>query len=308
MRMTRLCVAVPTFRRLDYLPELLIALAHLTPPDNCTVTIVIADNEPTASARSIVLAAQPAFPFALHYQHIAEAGLSSVRNAVLAFAQQHADVLAMLDDDELPEAQWLVELLRVAQVTMAAAVVGPVAAILPEHAPRWVRDFREREYPRFRDGEQLTDGWSSNCLLRVQCIAATGLTFDTTLNFIGGEDQLFFRQLLSHGRTIAYAAQAIVWEHLPEERLSLGFILKRSFRRGNSLALCDRRLRHTPRGLAIRAAKGLVLIALGIVQIVAFAVLRRGTAAIAQSSEIARGAGMLAGLFGLSYHAYRRSA
>jgi len=303
----RVCIAIPTFRREPYLRALLAKLAGLTPPSvACTIAVVIVDNDPRAGARAIVAAAQPTFPLALDYRLVAEPGLSTVRNVVLDYARHNADVLVMLDDDELPEPQWLNELLRIAEETGADAVVGPVPAILPERAPRWIRDARDRELPRFEDGALVADGWCGNCLIRVPSILAAGLTFDPSLNFAGGEDQLFFRKLLAHGGTIAYAKYATAWEIFPPARQSLGFLLKRSFRRGNSLAVCDLRLQKNSRGLALRALKGIAIVALGLLGLVPLTLVRGVTAAVGTSSEIARGAGMLAGLIGVSYQAYRR--
>jgi succinoglycan biosynthesis protein ExoM len=306
--MRRICIAVPTYRRTAYLRDLLPALARLTPVPECTVDVVIADNDPDGGARDIVTEAQAAFPFALRYELVRERGLCAVRNFVLAYARDRADAIAMLDDDELPEPQWLAELLRVAQATGADAVVGPVPAIPPPDAPRWIREARDRELPRFADGAFVSDGWCGNCLVRVPSVAAFGLSFDATLNFAGGEDQLFFRNLLAGGGTIAYAAHATAWEIFPPARRSVGFMLKRSFRRGNSLAVCELRLRSDAKMLALRALKGFAVIALGFVQMLPLAVLRGGSrGAVASASEIARGAGMLAGLAGVSYQAYRRS-
>lgn len=305
--MIRVCIAIPTFRRPDYLRVLLTALATLVrPSDAAIVEVLVVDNDPAASARVTVSAAQPTLPFPLRYELVVDAGLSTVRNAILASATGRADMLAMLDDDEVPEPLWLSELLRVAAATRADAVVGPVRAILPSESPRWLRHFRDREYPRFHDGSRLSDGWTSNCLVRLDSVSAAQLLFDPSLNYAGGEDQLFFRQLCATGGTIAYAARAIVREHIPTSRCSLAFTLRRSFRRGNSLAMCDRRLRGI-RGRAIRMAKGVALIVLGIVQIVPFTVMGGFSAGVTTLTEIARGAGMLAGLVGLSYEPYRRT-
>ena len=289
-------------------PKLLASIAAVAEPEHCRVSVLILDNDSAASAEAIVTNAQATFPYPLAYEHVVQPGLASVRNAALAYARARADVLAMLDDDELPEPQWLCELVRVARATGADAVAGPVTALLPADAPRWVHEFRAREYPAFTDAQRLSDAWTSNCLVLLSRVNAAGLTFDPALNFIGGEDQLFFRQLIAAGGSIAYAANAAVWERLPEDRRSIAFILKRSFRRGSSLAMCDRRLIGTPRGLAIRAAKGLAIILAGLVRIVPVSLLRGNAGAVANSSEIARGAGMLAGLFGVSYNAYRRGA
>jgi hypothetical protein len=72
--------------------------------------------------------------------------------------------------------------------------------------------------------------------------------------------------------------------------------------------VCDRRLHGNSRELALRAIKGIAIIALGIVRLVPLASLRGATAAVTTAAEIARGAGMLSGLVGASYQAYRRPA
>jgi hypothetical protein len=80
----------------------------------------------------------------------------------------------------------------------------------------------------------------------------------------------------------------------------------RSFRRGNSLSFCERRLDGSPRNLALRAAKGLGLVAIGTLALVPLAIVRGKAAAVRSSCEIARGCGMLAGLSGVLYQAYAR--
>jgi succinoglycan biosynthesis protein ExoM len=305
--MLTICIAVPTFRRPAYLPDLFAALAAVETPADCTVSVLVADNDPEASARDAATAAAASFPFPLVYRHVARPGLSSVRNAMLDYARENGAALAMLDDDELPAPFWLRELVRIARSTAADAVVGPVHALLPAGTPRWMVDFRAREYPAFTDGQRVGDGWSSNCLLMTSHPITVGLHFDPALNFSGGEDQLFFRQLLAAGGSITFASGASVYERLTNERRTIGFVLKRSYRRGTSLAFCDRRLAGTARGIALRAAKGLTLIALGLVRIVPVSLMRGSTGAVASSLEIARGAGMVAGLFGASYESYGRS-
>ena len=304
--MTHICIAIPTLGRVHYLRGLLHELRALVrPAGNWRVEVVVFDNDPAASAQATVIDAQQTFPFPLHYEVVSESGLSSVRNAILAYAIDHVEFLAMLDDDEIPAPRWLCELVRVARATDADAVVGPVIAMLPCDAPQWFCQFRNREYPRFADGVLLSDGWTSNCLLRLSAVTATGIRFDPALNYSGGEDQLFFRELLARGRRIAYAADAIVHEIVPASRRSLLFVLKRSFRRGNSLATCDRRLKGL-RGRMTRVGKALAIIALGLLRLAPFAIAGEVTAAVTALTEISRAAGMLSGLVGLSYQAYRR--
>jgi succinoglycan biosynthesis protein ExoM len=138
-RTRRVCVAIPTYRRPDYLGALLTGLREIAVPPGYTVSAIVLDNDAAASAQAIVAARRDAFPFALDYAVVAHPGLVSVRNAALRYAgEQSFDFLAMIDDDEVPQAQWLAELLRVHARTRADAVVGPVPSDIPAGAPRWL--------------------------------------------------------------------------------------------------------------------------------------------------------------------------
>jgi succinoglycan biosynthesis protein ExoM len=300
------CIAIPTYRRAHLLAKLLGGIARQrlpeTPPD---VEVVVLDNDPEKSAEQTVAAWRTTFPFPLHYRSIPQAGLSVVRNHALRAARGRT-YLAMIDDDEVPEPQWLAELLRVGRATNADAVIGPVPPLLPRDAPRWLSQARTAEFPMRGDGALIDDGWSGNCLLRSEAILTLKLSFDGEFNFSGGEDQLFFRQLRARGGTIAYAPAARAWEFAPPERRTVGFLLRRSFRRGNSLAKCDRRVYGTAQNSALRALKGALLSARGLLGLAPATLVRGTTGLVGAGCDVAAGLGMLAGLFGVTYQAYRR--
>ena len=302
----RVCIAVPTFQRPELLERVLLGIAGLAVPDGIEVHALVLDNNPLPSAHESVEKLRPDFPFELSVAHVAEPGLSSVRNFGLRRARQGFDFLAMIDDDELPHPAWLSELLRVQAETGADAVVGPVPRIVPPDAPRWLREGGFFDLPVYPDRALIRDGYSGNCLLSVASIASLGVAFDSAFNFAGGEDLLFFRQLLARGGKLAYARYAVAEEFVGAERLSASYILKLNFRRGNTLSLCDRHLGGRRRVLATRAVKAFGRIALGSVRFFPSALRRGRSGAVAASCDIALGLGALAGLFGYTYNAYRR--
>jgi succinoglycan biosynthesis protein ExoM len=297
---------VPTFRRPALLLRLLEGLAAQR-IDPAGVEVVVLDNDREPSARDAVAEARERFPFRLQYLHVAEPGLSTVRNAALAFAHGRCDVLAMIDDDECPEPQWLAELLRIQALTGADAVVGPVPQLLPPAAPRWLRSGRFLDLPVFPDGAPIDFGYSGNCLLVLEALQRFALTFDPTFNFAGGEDMLFFRQLRARGGRLAFAAKAIASESIGAERTRAAFVLRLYFRRGNTLALCDRRLGAGPRRLALRAGKAYARLALGSLTLLPLTVVRGRAGAMNALCNAALGIGALWGLLGHTYDAYRRS-
>lgn len=293
----RLCVAIPTFRRPDLLERLLTALAAQTLPNLRTeAVIVVLDNDPDVSARPVVARAGPRSALDVRYEHVAAPGLCVVRNRALAAATALASFMVMIDDDVEPERQWLEALVDVQERTDADAVVGSIAPRLPENAPSWLGPLRARETPTFADGAVLADGWSCNALVRLETVRRMGLTFDPELNFRGGEDLLFFRRLRALGGTIVFASRARASEAIPAARTTLAFNLLRSFRRGNSLAYSDMKLRRSLRTFAVRAVKGLGYIGIG-------ALRYRPVPGI---FDAASGLGMLSGLCGFMYRAYAR--
>ena len=303
----RVMIVVPTFRRVRLLTELLHALGKQDAVfEPLELRAIVLDNDPERSAFAVIRDLGPTFPFPLEYENVIQAGLATIRNRALDVARGACDVLAMIDDDECPEPQWLGELLAVHSRTSATAVVGPVPSTIPVGAPRWLHDFRKRELPVFADGATLSDGWSGNCLLDMKAVTALGVRFDREFNFAGGEDQLFFREIVARGGRIAYAARAVAWEDLPAERQSLRFVFKRSFRRGNTLALCDRRLMGRLLATPTRFLKALVSIARGAAKIIYSIVRRDASRAIDGACDVVSACGMISGVAGLTYQAYRR--
>ena len=330
----RLCVAVPTFRRPEQLETLLQGIARQTLPEAIALEVVVFDNDVRPSAQAVVDAARAWFPFSLDYVRVAQPGLATVRNAIVDYARGHFDFVAMIDDDESPQLHWLSELVRVQGLTGADAVIGPVPQLIPDDAPRWLRAGSFFDLPVHPDAASIDFGYSGNCLLAVRSLERFGVTFDTALDFAGGEDLVFFRQLLARGAKINFAARAVAYERVGKERLNAGYLLRLNFRRGNTLALCDRRgnalalgdrLGNTLapgaqqgsmlaperrgakfRALALRAGKATARLGLGALALIPLAIGRGRTGAMLALCAVAHGLGGLCGITGYTYQAYRR--
>lgn len=214
--------------------------------------------------------------------------------------------VALLDDDEIPDRSWLAELTAAAAATGADAVIGPVLPRFRRRPPAWARTSGLYFLPDYQDGATLQDGLTGNALLRMAFIAGAGLSFEADLGLSGGEDQMFFRSAALKGGRIVFAAKALVWEDVPSDRLTFGYMMRRSYRKGITLGLCDRRLRGGGRTFWPRVAKGLARVALAPA---AFAgELAWGVvASLARAAgTVAFGWGMAVGSFGVNYRFYRR--
>lgn len=301
----RVLIGIPTFRRTELLDQLLRGIAGISTPQGCVVKVLVMDNDSSPSARDLVVQTAEHFPFPLSYAHVTEPGLSSVRNFALDRARQF-DFLAMIDDDEIPQQQWLAELFSVQEATSADAVIGPVPRVLPDDAPAWLCRGRFFDSPIYPDRALVRDGYSGNCLLRVLSIEHFNVTFDQTLNFAGGEDLLFFRQLVGKGGRLAFAARAVATESVGVERATAAYIMKLNFRRGNTLSMCDRRLSRGPATIAARGFKACGLIARGCITLIPYTLLRGRMGSLSAMCDVARGLGALGGLFGHIYQGYER--
>jgi hypothetical protein len=307
----KVCVAIATYRRPHLLAALLRKLPDLTFRAGAPqIEVLVVDNDPEGGARPIVEQAMATMPWTVHYRNVATPGLCVVRNYAIEFAAREFDLLAMIDDDEEPAPNWLDELLRVQLQGAADAVIGPVPRTLPEAAPRWIRrgDFFPAAAFDVADGHRVKDGHTGNCLLKLDTITSLGLAFDSAMNLTGGEDVLFFRQLVAGGGCIRFAANAVATETVPLARTKARYILLVEFRSGNTLSYCDRLLGTSARASFVRLVKGLGLIGVGLVTLPARVAARQKAGAVKSACNIARGAGMLSGLVGYRVAMYKRPA
>ncbi|MFS8046211.1 glycosyltransferase [Rhizobium sp. BR 314] len=230
-RPIRIDIAICTYRRAE-LDQTLLSLAVLSIPAGALVRIIVADNDVKPSARDRVDAIRSAVPFEIAYVHCPASNISIARNACLDHA--NGDFVAFIDDDETASEDWLSELLVMADMTGADAVLGPVQAIYANGAPAWMRsgDFHST-LPVWVAGEIRT-GYTCNVLLRRSAPSLVGRRFNIALGRTGGEDTEFFTHMHQAGGRIAYAEDALVQEPVPGKRATVTWLAKRRFRMGQT--------------------------------------------------------------------------
>ncbi len=293
-----------TFRRPEGLQRLLDGLNSLAFTKNATprITVIVVDNDDAAPMRALVDGLRPTFRWQLRYGCEPVQGVSSARNRALEIVPANADYIAFIDDDEVPEPQWLDELLHVQRTYSGAIVQGPVRPVLPESAPKWLVRGRFLELGPFRDGAALHFAYTGNTLMVADIVRKLNLRFDERFNRTGGEDQRFFGRAIAAGYRVVTAARAIVHEWVPEGRTTLRYLLLRKFRMGNTLTLIDR-IEGGKGRLTVRAIKSVGRIGLGMAQTILL--LHRGFAGLAAAlCTVAWGVGALVGLFGVVYREY----
>jgi succinoglycan biosynthesis protein ExoM len=300
-------VCVATYLRPEGLQRLLVALASAALPSGApTVDVVVVDNDPEGSARELCESAREWLPFDLHYTIEKRRGIPQARNAAVAVALPFADFVVFTDDDVEPAADWLAELLRVQALYRADVVAGPNPPRFLEEPPSWIQE------GRFFDGETRATGTlvdvaaTHNVLVRCEVFEQMDRLFDERLSLRGCEDTEFFWRVARAGHRMVWAQDALAYECVPATRVTLRWLLERTYRIANGRGSSALRPLEGLTGPQV-FANGLKCLARGGVHFAIAVVLRRGVAERAHALlRLASGAGWLSGLFGLRYNEYRR--
>jgi succinoglycan biosynthesis protein ExoM len=225
-------IAIPSYRRPDGLARLLASIeAQVCDIPDKDILVIVAENDLAGQqALALVAARAPQFRFALHGYLSAARGISNARNALLrhGFGTHKARVLAMLDDDQWIEPDWLQHMVT-AQTALGADVLRCHEVADFMGAPKsWVHDLAMYRRDIMPTGP-IDLVYAANGVMishRVMQIMPNP-QFDDAYSFTGGEDSEFFARLQAAGGSFAFCAQAVVHECYPPERQTLAYIHKR---------------------------------------------------------------------------------
>lgn len=232
---------VCTFRR-PLLARALRSLVGQTGMPGYRFCIIVADNDDTPSALSLVEDLGAESSITMHYVHAPARNISIARNALLNKAAALGVMfLAMIDDDEEVTADWAATLLTEMASGGADAVLGPVFARYRAGAPEWmIRAGLHDVRPVVQRSGEIVTGFTGNVILRMDSPHLRHRRFELAYGRTGGEDDAFFSGMVKDGGTIGYAQGAVAYEEVPEQRETLGFLLRRSFRAGQTHSRINR--------------------------------------------------------------------
>lgn len=302
--MPRVDVCIITFHRPEGLRRLLDGIQRLEPPGpDFEVRVVVVDNDADESAREVCVEAAGELRWPLVYLTEAQRGIPFARNAALAASLPEADFVAFVDDDEVPEPDWLVELLRAQAEYGADAVTGPVDPVFETPPPRWIVESGLFDAARRPTGSAMQTAYTNNVLVAKRALVEMEALFDERMGLTGVDDSELFERF-ARRHTIVWCDTARVSEHIPASRARLAWLLRRALRVGTSRTLIDRLHSRRPRDLARIVAHGGWCLAKG--SVLALLGLARGRGAAARGLFLACvGAGRIAGLTGWAYQEYR---
>lgn len=235
--MVSVTIAIASIGR-PCLADTLRSISALPPLPGVTFSVLVADDSRDGAAARVIEATELS-NLEVRCVEVGAGNISAARNALIDEAT--GDWIALVDDDEWVEPDWLARLLACAHEFKADVVVGPVYPRYPAEAPDWL----VRANPLYNDwgsrGKRLQTGRGGNTLLRADLAQRFSVRFDPALGRTGGEDTAFFAAAAARGARIFATDDACAHEHVPAERLAPAYILSRAVRSGQSYADAHRR-------------------------------------------------------------------
>lgn len=235
-------VCICTYRRPGLLLRLLASLTRQRPSSAFTFSVVVADNDASESARSVVAEFGADAPFPVVYCAESRQNIALVRNKALEHAD--GDYVAFIDDDEFPAEDWLEKLVYLCEMQQVAGVLGPVRPHFDAAPPRWILRGGFCDRPEHPTGMilQWSQGRTGNVLFRRSILDDVPEPFLPEFG-TGGEDQDFYRRMMERGHRFVWCNEAVAYETVPPSRQTRGYMLRRALLRGrNSLKHPEGRL------------------------------------------------------------------
>ena len=289
----KVVLCVPTYKRPVMLRRLLDAVAQVK--TDADLRVLVADNDAEGHAGFDLCNAMADYRWPLTAVIAHKRGIAQVRNTLIENAlKTDAQFIAMIDDDEWPDAGWLTHFLATAHQTGADVLQGSilfgVGTSVEGHG-----DIRHTSGP-----VDMLQG-ADNLLIRRAVLEEIAQPwFDPAFALSGGEDREFFVRLQRAGKRFAWSDEARAFGDIPDTKDNLGWLCRRAYSVGNS----DMRvlLKHGfEQGLAMEVAKILGAIALSPLAALALALSPRRAVPL---QKLFRACGKFTALLGARYNEY----
>ncbi|MCT8330962.1 glycosyltransferase family 2 protein [Albidovulum sediminis] len=254
----KIAVCIPTRARPELLGSCLESLARLSVPDGCAVQVIVVENDVSAQCREIVSGASELWSRfgEITYHHQPRLGIAIARNTCVRLSiDSGADFIAFIDDDETPEPDWLLKHISAQEFSHVHLRGGPVRLARPDRTRglldrmmqasllnRYEAVERKARKVSTRSDSGATTIVTNNWFCSASVFAEHGVWFNEALGMAGGEDTEFYKDCKRRGLRTGWVEDAVVWDHLPVERLSPLYQFRRARDQSNSHFHLKRRL------------------------------------------------------------------
>jgi succinoglycan biosynthesis protein ExoM len=224
-------VCVLTYKRPWLLEKLLIKLTQQITLNLFSYSIVVIDNDIKRSAYALVSRISTDSPIRISYWCEPQQNIARARNR--AVSKSDGNYIAFIDDDEVPESDWLLVLFKTIHFFDCDGIQGPVRPYYDKGCPDWAIKAKFYDRPLYTNGTLLKwkQGRTGNLLIRRAVFNNKECLFDEKFGS-GAEDQDFFRRALAQGYQFRYTREAVAYEYVPSHRCNPSFLVKRALLRG----------------------------------------------------------------------------
>jgi succinoglycan biosynthesis protein ExoM len=231
---SHISVCICTFQRPLLLKRLLDKLEQQRTDNQFVYSIIVADNDVQLSARPVVAEFAAKSRIEVTYCSEVRQNIALARNKALEHSK--GGFIAFIDDDEFPESDWLLRMLKTCEDYQAAGVLGPVRPYFEALPPRWITKggfFERPEHPtgRMMDWEESRTG---NLLFRRVILDGVPEAFKPEFG-TGGEDKDFFMRMTQQGHAFRWCNEGVTYEAVPPVRWKRTYMLKRAMLRGKNI-------------------------------------------------------------------------
>ncbi len=237
-------VALCTHNHLDRLRRTLAALQTLAGPPLGWELLVVDNASTDGTAEYLATPGWRPPGAATHVVREAKLGLSNARNCAIAHAA--GEYMLFIDDDETPNAQWLVHHAAAMVQHQPDALGGSIDVAFVDGArPAWLQDELLGFIGKLDhggDGRWLTAPetpiFGGNFAFRRDVFQRIG-TFDTGLGRlgaanVGGEDIEIYERLLQAGCSVRWVPDALIYHRVESPKLRRSYFLDLHFRQGRT--------------------------------------------------------------------------
>ena len=241
----RISAIICTLNRVEYLRKAIKSLADQTLPKE-HYEIMVVDNGSTDGTKRVVLEEFSAV-HNLRYLHEPVLGLSQARNT--GWQNARGKYVAYLDDDAVASSNWLEKILGVFDTAelKIGCVGGRVVPIwktprtpwLPSELLSYFSVMNPSNNPTILEPNKQIAG--ANIAFPRDVLEAAG-GFRTDLGrkgnkLLSNEEVMLRRQIEDKGYSSFYHPEIVVWHHVPANRVTKGYLLRRLYWQGVSEAV-----------------------------------------------------------------------
>lgn len=229
--MMNISICICTRKRKEGLKKLLESFEKMRMPSNTNIRVIVVENNIENFSESIIKEFSSESRFKTSYYLETRQGISYARNRSVKEAHG-SDFCCFVDDDQVVDTDWLVELVKCQREFNSDGVWGPNPPLFNRDVPDYIRKFYT---PETYDYGIVVHKAATNCLLlRKMFLDSINGPFDIRLNFSGGEDGHLTSLVSGKGGIIRFSPNAIAYEIIPDNRTTIKYVLKRTYRISNT--------------------------------------------------------------------------